>query len=199
MYECGQASKEGFGLNPVAASKGRLERSISIASQNPWCEYSYEAHVAALKRKRKVETLSFVGVQDILLERKIPFDPENDSKESLVRKVIVTDKKRGKKTGHMVTHQHCSDSCGSGYSGSAHFVKTRVAPGADFIDKRCQHGSQRLFEDTADHTKKRDAFRASIMDHDISVLMYEKETNEFSPGIHTSIFKVGCAFEFKLS
>jgi hypothetical protein len=194
MYECGPSSIDSFVVNNrgIKGTPG----AIQFYCQSPpgsltWCDYSYEAHEAALERKRKIETLSIVAVQDILLERKIPFDPEEDSKESLVRKVIVTDQKKGKKTGHMVTHQH-SDSCGSGCSGSAHFVKTRVAPGADYIDKRCQHGSQRLFQDTADHTKKRDAFRASMMDHNISILMYEKETIEFSPGIHTSVFNVGC-------
>jgi hypothetical protein len=195
MYECGQPSREGFKVI-IRGVKGEPGAIHFYCNSPPgsltWCDHSYEAHEAALERKRNIETLSIVAVQDILLERKIPFDPENDSKESLVRKVIVTDQKKGKKSGHMVTHQH-SDSCGSGCSGSAHFVKTRVAPGADYIDKRCQHGTQRLFEDTADHTKKRDAVRASMEDHDISILMYDRETIEFSPGIHTSVFKVGCA------
>jgi hypothetical protein len=195
MYQCGQTSKADF-LVKLRGIKG-TPGAIHFYCHSPpgsltWCDNSYEAHEAALERKRKLETLSIPDVQDILLERKIPFDPENDSKELLVRKVIVTDQKKGKKTGHMVTHQH-SDSCGLGCSGSAKFVKTRVAPGADYIDKKCQHGSQRFFEDTVVHTKKRDAFQASMMDHEISILMYEKETIEFSPGIHTSVFDVGCA------
>jgi hypothetical protein len=129
-----------------------------------------------LERKRILETLSGVGVQAILLERKIPFDPENDSKESLVRKVIVTDQKKGKKTGHMVTHQH-SDSCGSGCAGSAHFVKTRVAPGADYIDKRCQHGSQRLLETLQSYQDEMLSASMRIM------ISYDarKETIEFTP------------------
>jgi hypothetical protein len=195
MYACGQSSKRDF-MVKIRGIRGE-PRAIHFYCASPpgsltWCDHSYEAHEAALERKRGIETLSIANVQDILLERHIPFDQDNDSKESLVRKVIVTDQKKGKKTGHMVTHQH-SGSCGSGCSASAHFVKTRVAPGADYIDKRCQHGTQRMFEDTADNTKKRDATRASMMDPDISILMDERETIEFSPGIHTSVFKIGCA------
>jgi hypothetical protein len=195
LYECGPSSKDSFVLN-TRGIKGE-PGSIQFYCASPpgsltWCDHSYEAHEAALERKRGIESLSIADIQEILTERKIPFDPENESKESFVRKVIVTDQKKGKKIGHMVTHQH-SDSCGSGCSGSAHFVSARVAPGADYIDKRCQHGTQRLFQDTADHTKKRDAVRASMYDHGISILFQDMETIEFTPGIHTSVFKVGCS------
>jgi hypothetical protein len=192
MYECGKSSPAGFLVRDRRGDKGD-PRAIQFYCKSPpgsltWCDYSYEAHEAALERKREIETLSIANIQDILRERKIPLDQENDSKESLVRKVIVTDQKKGKKTGHMVTQQH------SGSSGcSEHFVQTRAAPGADYIDKKCQHGTQKMFEDTADHTKKRDAVRASMMDPGIMVMMHEMETIEFSPGIHTPVFKVGCA------
>jgi hypothetical protein len=194
LYECGPSSKDTFQLKNrgIKGAPGSIHFYCSSPPGSlTWCDHSYEAHEAALERKSRIESLSVAEIQDILLERKIPFDPENESKESLVRKVIVTDQKKGKKTGHMVTHQH-SDSCGSDCSGASHFVSTRVAPGADYIDKRCQHGTQRLFEDTAGFTKKRDAVTASVGDHGISILFYEKETIEFTPGIHTPVFQVGC-------
>ena len=99
-----------------------------------WCANKVESHKEALTRLNEVKDMSSSEIKRVLHQRQVPMNDSED-KASLVRKMIVTDQKKGKRTANIVTH--------TDKSGVQNHVKvcSREAPGAALINRKCGHGS----------------------------------------------------------
>ena len=96
------------------------------------------------------------NIRNILKERKVSWR-RDESKESLVCKVIVMDKKKGDVTCSIVTSTDVSGN-------EKHSrIKSREAPGAILRDRRCKHGAQRDFDDSPSQRRKRKALGQLIV------------------------------------
>jgi len=67
-----------------------------------WCSNDIDSYKKALKRLDDAKSMAITDIQGILEERQVPWK-DDEEKASLICKVIVTDKKKGKKTAHIVT------------------------------------------------------------------------------------------------
>jgi len=100
---------------------------------------------------------------------------DNEDKSSLVRKVVVADKKRERKVKHLVKSAVSNEpgafaksgGCGCGCETMA---SSRAAPGADLVDKKCDHGGVkvmirvRVYSDTQERKAKRGVLNKFMME-----------------------------------
>ena len=116
-----------------------------------WCSDEIGPYKKASKRLEELNMMDLENIRNILKERKVSWR-RDESKESLVCKVIVMDKKKGDVTCNIVTHTDAS-----GNETHAR-VKSREAPGAILRDRRCSHGAQWNVDDSPAQRRKRSAF-----------------------------------------
>lgn len=162
---------------------------------------------ADVKRDRlrylEIESLSSQEMCEILKDRGIPIDDAGDDRESLVKKVVVTDRKREKKVANVVTmtksldtpgafaNHACGDACGCESSR----VVSRAAPGANIIDAKCCHGCP--FRYVCWDNRER-AWKRSVMSDDFMQFSYglfdmtEQQCQETFPGCPVSPFINAC-------
>lgn len=96
---------------------------------NDGCENEWEDSQLAKKRLKEIQSMSGPEIQALLVERKVDCRDDED-KESLIRKVVVTEQKKGRKS--------------FGYTsigGANNLVTTRFLPGYLLRDRQCQHGA----------------------------------------------------------
>lgn len=141
--------KEGFIVRKVVGDGGTFMIEAYCAGSpgtTSGCSNEYEAQEEGLKRLQEIENLSVADIQSILSERSVPFRVDSEEKDSLVRKLIVTDKEKGSKATHILTTKDAA-----GDIQSEQRAKSRLAPGYDVVDKRCKHGSIPHWEVSEDH------------------------------------------------
>lgn len=85
-----------------------------------FCVNEWDGYVAAKKRLDEIESMSVQEIKALLCDRGVPVS-SGDDKQSLVRKVVVTDRK--KKLGV-----------------DESLLLSRTAPGSDIRDRLCRHG-----------------------------------------------------------
>lgn len=68
-----------------------------------WCNDAADDYKAAMIRLKELQGMSSTSLQEILTQRNVPYLSEEE-RSSLVRKCIVTDKAKGRKTHNIVTH-----------------------------------------------------------------------------------------------
>lgn len=150
-------ARHGFEYQKTNESEDSLEFEITCKGppgSTGWCSNEIGAYKKASKRLEELNKMNLENIQKILKERQVSWRSD-EIKDSLVCKVIVTDKKKGDKKRNIVTR---TDASGN----ETHVkVKSREAPGAILRDRRCNHGSQRA--DNSAQKRKRSAFAPIIM------------------------------------
>lgn len=136
---CGQCAlcRRGFCennvLTPYAIRRFNDDRHRFLCAAAPGrddgCENEWEDCALAKKRWHKVQAMSVEELQALLRERHVPSDASDDH-DSLVRKVLVTDAKKGRKRWSYATD-----------GVQASLYETRLVPGALLRDRTCPHGS----------------------------------------------------------
>ena len=170
---------------------------------NGWCSDDFEEYKQASKRLNDLSQMTVQDLQKILTDRRVLLlkdnyndndndddddddDDDKDDKDSLICKVIVTDKRKGRMKSHAVGTSSCSCCTGGESSSSSssnyncsdksrhHLVSQRESPGAILRDRKCLHGDQQSVVGTTD---RRDENKTTV----ISDLITNAHTPNFSP------------------
>lgn len=96
----------------------------ATSSSTDGCANEWEEYLDATKRLREIQAMTVEDIQTVLRERNIPF-ADNEDKDLLVRKVILTDKAKERKSRRYADGM---------------VIVTRLAPGAVLRDRTCMHG-----------------------------------------------------------
>jgi len=137
----------------VAMVEGALNRGGSVvegASPRLFCKRNADLQLEhrcteglkrqqkARKRLRQIEAMSTEEMQELLEERGVEW--EGAARQELVQMVVVTDKNKGERTGHVVTSYTPEG------KKVEQMVQMRAAPGVDLLDARCRHGMTPLWD-----------------------------------------------------
>lgn len=105
---------------------GELKFLCELAPNSTYgCKNDWEAHHAAQKRLQDIELLSIAALQGVLRSRGVAHE-QDEEKDSLVRKVVVTDQKKARKSEVYLRNT---------------LISMRKAPGAELRGRQCLHGS----------------------------------------------------------
>lgn len=138
-----------FGMNNTADTFPLEITCNGPPGSTGWCSNELGPYKEASKRLTELQNMKLEEIQNILQERQVPYK-SNESKDSMICKIIVTDKKKGDKVSNVVTHTDAS--------GKEHHyeVKSREAPGAVLRNRRCKHGAKQwAYDDTPAQRRKR--------------------------------------------
>jgi hypothetical protein len=150
------------------------------------CDQKWEDCQKANARLKEIQSMDSADLFDLLRKRSVPCEQDEENSD-LVRKVVVTEVGKTKKTSHAVTDCDANGNVRSGFT-----VQSRAAPGADLVDMRCRHGGQWQFDDSRDQKKMRDAIASSMYANDCSFYEDEKQDPVSVRGNSYSPFHLGC-------